>query len=70
MSDPAYRAPVQHSNIHGSGEVRLGSQCGVEKALIGQIWIGYPQQKDMKRGVCKGSRKVLHMAHKGTRSNR
>ena len=39
MSDPSYRAPAQRSNIHGngdglSGDVQLGSQCGVQKALI------------------------------------
>jgi hypothetical protein len=39
IGDPTYRAHVQHSNIHGNGEglsgdVQLGSQCGILKALI------------------------------------
>ena len=40
MGDATYRAPVQRSNIHGTGErlsgdVQLGSQCGIQKAFIG-----------------------------------
>ena len=72
MSDPAYRSPVQRSNIHGSGEwlsgdVQLGCQCSVQKALISprvnedpeRFGLVSPQQIDMKRGASKGSRKVL-----------
>jgi hypothetical protein len=81
MCDPNYKALVQRSNIHGNGEWlsgdgQLGSQCGVQKALIGprvnevleKFGLGYPSQNDMKRGVSKGNRKVIHMAHQSARS--
>jgi hypothetical protein len=64
MGNPTYRAPVQSSNIHGNGEglsgdVHLGSQCGIQKALIGprvnedpkRFGLVCPQQNDMKRGA-------------------
>jgi hypothetical protein len=40
MGDPTYRASVQCSHSHNKGEglrgdVQIGSQCGVQKALIG-----------------------------------
>ncbi|XP_038869881.1 trace amine-associated receptor 1-like [Salvelinus namaycush] len=62
MGDPTYRAPVQHSNIHGNGEglggdVQLRSQCVVQKVLIGprfnedqeRFGLVSPQQNDLKR---------------------
>ena len=71
MGDPANRAPIQHSNIHGNGEgmsgaVQLGGQGSVQKALIGprvnedseRFTMVFPQQKGTKRGVSKGSRKL------------
>jgi hypothetical protein len=83
MGDPTYRAPVQRSNIHGNGEglsgdVQFGSQCDIQKALIGSrlnedpetFGLVSPQQNDMKKAASKASKKVPHMAHKSTRSYR
>lgn len=83
MGDLTIRAPVQHSNIHGNGEglsgdVQLGSQCGVQKALIGprvnedpeRFGLVSQKQNDMKSGASKGSRKVIHIAHQSTGSYR
>ena len=48
VSDPAYRAPGQHSNVHGNGEelsgdAHLGRQGSVRKALIGPRVEDYPE---------------------------
>ena len=69
------------TNIHGNGEglssdVQLGSQCGVQKALIGprvnedpeRFGLVFPQHNHMKRGAGKERRKVLYMAHQSTLS--
>ena len=57
VGDPAYRAPVQCSNVHGNGEglngdAQLGSQGRVQKALIGTgaISTGSPTAKWHEKG--------------------
>lgn len=83
MGDLAYRAPVQCSNVHENGEglsgdIQLGSQGSVHKALISPRVNEYQerfrlvplQQHGMKRDARKGRAKVLCMAHQSTRSYR
>ena len=49
VGDPAYRAPVQCSNIHGNGEglngdAQLGRQGSVHKACVSPRVDEYPER--------------------------
>jgi hypothetical protein len=81
VGEPAYRAPIQCSNIQGAGEVlnwdaQLRHQGGVQETLVGprvnENPEGYrlvaPQQEGMERGASKGRIKMILLAHQSTQT--